>query len=344
MLATESDTPGFEGDFGKCMNHTRDGYNTRNSMSLLKQWFLQPRQVWLRRAVFQVHLWIGLTLGLYIVMLSVSGSVLVYRRELVDMLDTPTPEFQPERPTLSEAEIKRAAEIAHPDFQVTQVGTRVTERLPAMSVRLESGDTMIVRLFNPYTGEDLGDSFPAGVEAVDHLARLHDNLLMGINGRWANGVGSTLVTLLILTGAIVWWPGRKRWRQSMSVKWRASWTRINWDLHSAMGFWVFALLLLWAVSGIYLAFPAPFTAAVEYLSFSDTTPGERVGDTILDWLTRLHFGRFRTQPAIQALWAVLGLVPAALGITGAVMWWNRVLRKVPGGGRDILVEAESREP
>ena len=38
--------------------------------------------MWLRRAVFQVHLWSGLGVGLYIVVISLSGSILVYRSEL----------------------------------------------------------------------------------------------------------------------------------------------------------------------------------------------------------------------------------------------------------------------
>ena len=46
-------------------------------MSLWQRWWRQPQRVWLRRAMFQVHLWTGLALGLYIVLLSVTGSVLV---------------------------------------------------------------------------------------------------------------------------------------------------------------------------------------------------------------------------------------------------------------------------
>ena len=42
----------------------------------------QPQKLWLRRALFQVHLWSGIALGLYVLMMSVTGSVLVYRNEL----------------------------------------------------------------------------------------------------------------------------------------------------------------------------------------------------------------------------------------------------------------------
>jgi uncharacterized iron-regulated membrane protein len=30
---------------------------------------------------------------------------------------------------------------------------------------------------------------------------------------------------------------------------------------------------------------------------------------------------------MKSLWAVFGLAPAAMFVTGAVMWWNRVARK-----------------
>ncbi len=36
----------------------------------------------LKRALFQVHLWIGIGIGLYVMLISLSGSVIVFRREL----------------------------------------------------------------------------------------------------------------------------------------------------------------------------------------------------------------------------------------------------------------------
>src|SRR4030095_1558615 len=42
----------------------------------------QPQKVWLRRALFQVHLWSGIAIGPEIFIISVTGSVLVYRNEL----------------------------------------------------------------------------------------------------------------------------------------------------------------------------------------------------------------------------------------------------------------------
>jgi len=47
-----------------------------------QRWVRKPQRVWLRRAIFQVHLWSGIGLGLYVFFISVTGSVLVYRNEL----------------------------------------------------------------------------------------------------------------------------------------------------------------------------------------------------------------------------------------------------------------------
>ena len=38
----------------------------------------------MRRALFQVHLWTGLAIGLYVLAISVSGSILVYAPQLTE--------------------------------------------------------------------------------------------------------------------------------------------------------------------------------------------------------------------------------------------------------------------
>ena len=45
-------------------------------------WIRQPQTLGLRRAIFQIHLWTGIVIGLYIIAICLSGSVLVYRNEL----------------------------------------------------------------------------------------------------------------------------------------------------------------------------------------------------------------------------------------------------------------------
>jgi uncharacterized iron-regulated membrane protein len=50
-----------------------------------------------------------------------------------------------------------------------------------------------------------------------------------------------------------------------------------------------------------------------------------LGDALLSLMGPLHFGNFGG-PFVKILWALLGLTPPLLFVTGALMWWNRVLR------------------
>jgi uncharacterized iron-regulated membrane protein len=293
-------------------------------MGIWKNWVQQPQRVWLRRAMFQIHLWAGLALGLYIVVLSLTGSALVYRRELNVWLAAPRPTFDASRKKLTQDELRAAAAKAYPGYTITRIGDRVTRRNPTIEIWLERGNDKKERLFNPYTGDDLGDAVTRGELALIWVARLHDELLFDRTGKYWNGALSGVMTILVLTGLVVWWPGVSRWRRSLGVKFRGGWKRVNWDLHSAVGFWLFLFMLLWGVSGFYLGVPEPFSYLVDATSDPDAYLGERPGDVILMWLSRLHFGRWQSAP-LRAVWAIAGLAPALMFFTGLFMWWSRVV-------------------
>ena len=78
------------------------------------RWLRQPQRVWLRRALFQIHLWTGLALGLYVVMLSITGSALVYRNELDRFFATPGPTFDPKATRSHDRQLRAIAETAYP--------------------------------------------------------------------------------------------------------------------------------------------------------------------------------------------------------------------------------------
>ena len=216
----------------------------------------------LRRALFQVHLWIGIALGLYVLLISVSGSVIVFRREM-DRALCPGP------------------------------GTTIACE-PAF---------------------------------VTWLADLHDNLLAGQGGRLVNGVAAILIAALAIAGIVIWWPGRSGWWRRMSLRRGVGWRRFVLDLHNMLGFWLFLFVFVWALSGIYFAFPDAFNAVADALKKGEeeTTPSLLAQDA-LAVLARLHFGRAYGF-TVKILWGVLGLVPCILFLTGALMWWWRVVRR-----------------
>lgn len=221
-----------------------------HEMSAWQRWLHHPESVWLHRALFQIHLWVGMVASLYVMVMSFSGSMIVYRNQL-------------------EA----------------------------------SGNPHVLR-------------------AVEWLVNLHENLLSGETGSRLNGIGAICFTLLSLTGAVLWWPGILHWRRSLSMNWRSSFARTNWDLHNVLGFWTFVFLMIWGLSGIYFSFPQVFNGLVDIV---DPGPSDktRFGDNVLLWLSNLHFGRFDW--FTEALWVLLGLVPAILAFTGMFMCCHRLL-------------------
>ncbi|MDH3421254.1 MAG: PepSY domain-containing protein, partial [Gammaproteobacteria bacterium] len=166
-----------------------------------------------------------------------------------------------------------------------------------------------------------GDALPLAIRLMEWGVDFHDNLLAGSAGRTVNGVAAILVTVLLITGAVLWWPGKTRWPRSLIVPRPAKTRRFSWHLHSALGLWGFVLLFGWAVTGIYFAFPGPFEAAFNFLA-ADAEIYPRPGEEILLTLIRWHFGRFGGL-TIRVLWVILGLIPAALFITGFIVWWRR---------------------
>jgi uncharacterized iron-regulated membrane protein len=258
--------------------------NAKDPKSAWQRWLWQPQRVFLRRAVFQVHLWSGIGLGLYILFISVTGSVLVYRNE---MYEAATP---------------------------------------------ESGTYSV-------------ETTPLGIRFVSTLLDLHDNLLAGPTGRIVNGVGAIAVLLVALTGLVIWWPGVRRWRRSLTVHRGTGWKRFTWDLHSAIGFWSFAFILVFAASGIYLCFPQAIGALADRIQpVTAQNAGQRFVDGLLYWLAYLHFGRINgigipcsgpgvCDQTVKATWAVFGLAPAVMFATGSIMWWNRVVRRWRRKGR-----------
>ena len=54
----------------------------RTRMTFLRRVIRQPQGVWARKALFQIHLWTGIGVGLYIFVISVTGSAIVFRREI----------------------------------------------------------------------------------------------------------------------------------------------------------------------------------------------------------------------------------------------------------------------
>lgn len=276
----------------------------------------------LRRSLFQVHLWSGIALSLYIIVICVTGSAIVFRRELDKALcpTVLTVQVQPHR--LTAAELKARARADYPRFALSEIEVRRARAPNApVEVLLSREGTRLERLFDPYTGANLAPTVACEPRFVTALATFHADLGGGRAGLRVNGLAALAVILICLTGAIVWWPGTKHWWRGMTVRRHVAWHRLIRDLHGAMGFWLILFVLVWALTGIYFAFPEPFNSLTD--AFVDAGMSSEAVDDAIAWVVRLHFGRAFGSGA-EILWSVVGLLPAALVVTGLMTWWHRV--------------------
>jgi uncharacterized iron-regulated membrane protein len=303
-----------------------------------QRWTRQPQTVWLRRAIFQIHLWSGIGLGLYVLLVSLTGSILVYRNELYRAATREPVIVSGSGPRLTEPELKRAAINAYPGYTVLSLA-KPSNPDQAVSISLKSAGGRINRIFNPYTGADLGNAVPLGITLVSDLLKLHDDLLGGTTGRKINGAGAALLVLIALTGIVVWWPGIRTWRRSLTIPRKVGSQRFIWGLHSAIGFWSLGFTVLFGLTGIYLGNPDAFQDLADRIEpLTAANARSRIGDQILYWLAYLHIGRINgigipckgpgvCDMTMKFIWAAFGLAPAVMFVTGGLMWWNRVGRK-----------------
>jgi uncharacterized iron-regulated membrane protein len=292
-------------------------------MGSWERWLKAPATLALRRFLFQVHLWLGIGLGLYVLMISVTGSAIVMRTQIGRWFLHDQVANVANLPELSGAALaQRVAEVYAGDV-VTRVAPP-SRPGRAVYVVLERDGVEITRFFDQYQGLDLGSTYPWQVRAIEKLVDLHDNLLLDREGRRLNGWGGVLFMLMLVSGLVLWWQGSRRWRQGLWIT-RESPRSFMWQLHNFLGFWSLLLMFAWGLTAMYFAWSAPFDWVIDFFD-PDLDDFERP-DGWLRLLIDLHFGRFRGVLWANILWVFLGLLPAVLFISGLVVWYRRVLRR-----------------
>ena len=210
-----------------------------------------------------MHLWVGIAAGLYIFVVCLTGAALVFRidmqRALFPTLFTPSSSAPP----ADAATILERVRDAFPSDRVSGIDAPTTTR-PTYLAYVTRGTTFLTLLIDPHTGRLLGELPDA--PALRLLQDLHFNLLAGRTGRVVNGVGAMCLVVMALTGVVLWWPGIAAWRRALTIDIRRGWRRINFDLHRAVGIWSGAFLVMWAVTGMYFAWPQAFRSVVNLVS------------------------------------------------------------------------------
>ncbi|SEC08689.1 PepSY-associated TM helix domain-containing protein [Terriglobus roseus] len=216
-----------------------------------------PRKLWIRRALFQVHLWLGVLLSLYVAVIGLSGSVIVWEDE-IDAHAYRHVRYD-ERHLAQPAQVMANAHAAYPNETVTYFMFPQADA-PVYTVYLRDArnEKRIVRA-NASTGELLP---AANSSFVDWVHELHVYLLMGHTGFVINCVAGIGIFVLALTGIALWWPGLRLWMRGFYLSLHHNWKRINYDAHSAIGVWTLLIVSMWGLTSIDFLWPTQTTAAV----------------------------------------------------------------------------------
>ncbi|MBV1797612.1 PepSY domain-containing protein [Siccirubricoccus sp. G192] len=219
---------------------------------------MTPPRMTFRRALLLTHRWAGLVLGLVLVVIGVSGSILSFQREIDAVLNPALFRASgPPDPALSYSAIQRLAEVAtgRPPGNIRPPDSiwPVWVVTPPRGAR---GAT--TAHFDPATGALLGERDSRG-SFIGITRQLHEALLLRAwGGREAVGWLGVLLLIFALSGIWLWWPRDGAFGRALVLIRRRPMLLLNLDLHRVIGIWMAAVLAVVAFSGVVIVFPGWF--------------------------------------------------------------------------------------
>ncbi len=224
----------------------------------------------IRQFLNDIHLYAGLTCGLIVIAVSLSGTIYVYNTEIREFFESERYFVEKESKSIPLDELRVTLETQL-DGQV--VGFQVfgqEGRTHQFSLKKTGEENSITYFVNPYSGKVLADNAQktATEKFMGSLFSLHrwlllDNVETPIFdsmsnqdlGRLINGIATSLFLLGVMTGIFLWFPKKaKNWKQGLKVKWDGNWKRINHDLHNTLAFYSLIALFIMAVTGPFWSF------------------------------------------------------------------------------------------
>ena len=224
----------------------------------------------IRSSMLVLHRWTGLAMAAFLILVGITGSVLAFRSKLDRLIN---PELYVKAPPglklLDLATLAERAEQLAPDSRVGYFWVDPDRATMSMVPRMNpatgkpyqsSFDHLIL---DPYTGRELGryhmgDIRQGRVNLLSFIYDLHTSLATQSQTGWMF-VGSVALVwtldcfvafcLTLPRGNGAFW---RRWKQAWRVKWGASGTRVNFDLHRAGGLWLWPLLFVFGWSSVML--------------------------------------------------------------------------------------------
>lgn len=225
----------------------------------------------LRYCIRQIHLWLGLASGLVVLIVSVTGCIFVFQKEITEARHPEWSFVRPGKQTLPLDSLRRTAQAAlgpahplsymvayrEPDHTWEFMAYRENDTALTIFGAMEYFQSVFL---DPYTGRITGIR-DYKYDFFSIVKYLHWSLLLNTPyGQPIVAWSTVIFVVLLITGLILWWP--KKWTaafraRSFKIKWKASFRRVNYDLHNVPGFYSLLPALIIAVTGLIFVWPPP---------------------------------------------------------------------------------------
>ncbi|BAU77354.1 PepSY-associated TM helix domain-containing protein [Metapseudomonas furukawaii] len=194
------------------------------------------------------HFYAGLFVIPFMIMLSVTGSIYLFKPQLDDLLYSDLMRVAPEGRMLSADQQLAGLMAAYPQARVSQYLPPADASRSAQFVANLDGRKQ--NLFvDPYRGRVLGvQDAEYNLQAV--ARSLHGSLMLGTLGDRLIELAAGWGIVLVVSGLYLWWP---RGQAMRGVFWPrlGNRGRLFWrDLHAVTGFWGASLLLFMLLTGM----------------------------------------------------------------------------------------------
>jgi len=236
---------------------------------------------------FSCHVYMALIFGLFFSILGLTGSLSVYREEIDTFLNSDLRIEAESDQTLSLDKIFAQIKKSHPNrhgawtLEMPSAANRVITAWfenPKESVDQFYAPLMVA--VNPYTGQVIKSRF-WGDTLTTWILDLHTHLHFGTSGRTMVASLAGLLSLSILSGLYLWWPGLQHLAQILRIRQRAGLMTLLMDSHRLLGSISAIGLLLLAFTGFHLAYPALLESLTDSSGMGHGDEGPTVRSTAI---------------------------------------------------------------
>ncbi|CAN1531236.1 PiuB Uncharacterized iron-regulated membrane protein [Flavobacteriaceae bacterium] len=211
----------------------------------------------LKKAIGQLHLWLGLSSGIVVFIIALTGCLYAFQEEIQNYTEEYRFVEKQNKPFLLPSQLEQIARKELPGKALHAIKYNGQEKsAEAIFFHYQPTYYYIVYL-NPYSGKVLEK---ANMDEGFFRFILDGHFYLWLPDQIGQTVvaSSTLVFLiLILSGLYLWYPRNKNAvKQRFSFKWKkgTKWKRKNYDLHNITGFYILLIALIFAITGLVWGF------------------------------------------------------------------------------------------